>query len=230
MPRSLLCLLLIAPSLWAQSTVDNMVTPTPPTIWLQLEVGAAKMYGPDVQSQEEPLTKGLELQGALGFHISDQVALGGIFNRYSSSNSYNTTVLLGYDYYGNPQTTTASAKDDLSIKFFGPALFFRNLNNSRSAAFVGFISGGYVDYNDDGTVQANGQTISGKITGNTFGLLTGIGGEIYLGPSAAIGVECRSLTATISSRTLEMAGNSVTNTEKASLSRISINAGLHLAL
>ncbi len=207
MPRTLLCLLLIVPSLWAQSTTEDTAAPKPTRIWLHLDAGYTRM------SPFDSTSSGLELQAAVGFQINDRFAWGGVFNRYSSSRTgFSGRTGWGYSEW-------VSVKDDISIKFFGPALFYRNLNPSSTMAFIAFVSGGYLGYTDDRTEG----TSSRAYVENSLGLLIGIGGEFYLGKSAAIGVECRSLTGSVSKPQIYPVSGEM------NLARFSLNAGLHLA-
>ncbi len=184
---------------------------------LQFDLGRTSLYNADVQAQEEPLTSGLELQAAAAFFATPSLAIGAVFNHFGKKNSYPA--------YG-PAGEMVAVVDDFSLNFFGPAVMVRNQNASKTAALTAMLAGGYIGFVDDGSVGA----IDARLTGDTFGLLCAIGGEVNLNTVFSIGLELRNIIGTISSRTLEYGNQSGTISEDFDVSRFTFGGGFRLNL
>lgn len=184
---------------------------------LQFDFGRTTLYNVEVQAQEEPLTSGFELQAAMGFFVTPSLAIGAVFNHFGKENSYKVYA---------PTGEFATVSDDISLNFFGPALMVRSQNESKAAALTAMVAGGYIGFVDDGTAG----NIDARLTGNTFGLLCAIGGEVNLNTVFSVGLELRNIIGTISSRKLEVGSQSGIVSEDFDVSRFTFGGGFRLNL
>jgi hypothetical protein len=194
--------------------------------WSYLTGKLSNKVPDDFRQYMKELKSGYHFGGDVCFFVSEKIGLGLKYTNFKTKNEI-------YDIYIIDTLTgkkrTGILRDDITVQYFGPALFMRFYSKNKMVAFLSNISLGYLSYKNDAVVVDRFTLSSG-----TVGMVYDLGVDFMLDRNLAIGLGCSYVMGTLSEYEMNNRSSKQTiklkSDELESISRIDLSIGLKLNL
>lgn len=178
----------------------------------------------NLTSHLEELKSGSHIGGGLGIYFSENIGIGMRVNQFRSSNRIeNYTLQFEDGTFGN-----GSLEENIKTTLFAGSLNTRFYDRNKKSALILNLSIGHINFKNEGSLF----NVPVNIKGETIGLMTDIGGDIYLNKNVSLLLQISYMVGTLNEYTMEMGGYTQTikfdEKNKESLNRIDLSVGIKI--
>lgn len=178
----------------------------------------------NLTSHLEELKSGSHLGGGIGIYFSENMGIGFRINQFKSSNRIEDYTLK----FNDGTIGRGPLEDNIKTTLFAGSLNTRFYDKSKKNSFILNLSIGQIKYKNEASLF----NVPVNIDAKTIGLLTDIGGDIYLNKNVSLLLQISYMVGALSEYKMEMGGYTQTikydEKNKESMNRFDLSVGLKI--